>query len=87
MSLTKADAPFPTLFSSSLWHIVSCNLQMKIKKKTLPVKVVTESKVHLLFVKVQYFFFSLDVVYFLRGNFQCTGFTLLLIFNYFQFNL
>ena len=50
MSLTKADAPLPILFSRSLWHIVGCNLQMKIKKKTLPVKVVNESKLSLLFI-------------------------------------
>ena len=90
MSLTKADGPFPILFSRSPWHIVSCNLQMKIKKKiTLPVKVVTESKLILLFIfrgqLDAIFLFSHDVVYFLRGNSQCTGLTLLLIFNYFQF--
>ena len=50
MSVTKADAPFPTWFSRSLWHIVSCHLQMKIKKEILTVKVVTEPKLGLLFL-------------------------------------
>ena len=50
MSLTKADATSPSWFSRSLWHIVSCHLQIKIFKKILPVKVVTEPKLSLLFV-------------------------------------